>query len=156
VSIAAEDHTSAAGLKNRYQNVRRYPDFTIDQDWTAYSPAEHDRWDRLYARSQAVLRDRACKEFLAALDRLKLSEPGIPDMACLSITNFFPTSIRGTGVGWSQVAGRPGSLIGPLVGGALVAQGMAPNQLFQISSIAPLLACVSLLVFAKISMRGAA
>ena len=71
------------------------------------------------------------------------------------ITNFFPTSIRGTGVGWSQVVGRSGSLVGPLIGGALVAQGMAPNQLFQISSIAPLLACVCLLVFAKISVRGA-
>jgi MFS transporter, AAHS family, 4-hydroxybenzoate transporter len=71
------------------------------------------------------------------------------------ITNFFPTSIRGTGVGWSQVVGRSGSLIGPLVGGALVARGMAPNQLFQISSIIPLLACVALLIFAKISVRGA-
>jgi AAHS family 4-hydroxybenzoate transporter-like MFS transporter len=71
------------------------------------------------------------------------------------ITNFFPTSIRGTGVGWSQVVGRSGSLIGPLVGGSLVAQGMAPNQLFQISSIAPLLACAALLVFAKVSVRGA-
>jgi AAHS family 4-hydroxybenzoate transporter-like MFS transporter len=46
-------------------------------------------------------------------------------------------------------------LIGPLVGGSLVAQGMAPNQLFQISSIAPLLACAALLVFAKVSVRGA-
>jgi AAHS family 4-hydroxybenzoate transporter-like MFS transporter len=71
------------------------------------------------------------------------------------ITNFFPTSIRGTGVGWSQVVGRSGSLIGPLVGGALVARGMAPNQLFQISSIIPLLASLALLVFAKISVRGA-
>ena len=69
--------------------------------------------------------------------------------------NFFPTSIRGTGVGGSQVVGRSGSLVGPLVGGALVAQGMAPNRLFQISSIAPLLACLCLLVFANISVRGA-
>jgi hypothetical protein len=27
------------------------------------------------------------------------------------ITGFYPTSIRGTGVGWSQVVGRSGSLI---------------------------------------------
>ena len=67
------------------------------------------------------------------------------------ITNYYPTAIRGTGVGWSQVVGRTGSLLGPLTGGALVSQGMSPSQLFQVSSIAPLLACVSLLVFMKFS-----
>jgi AAHS family 4-hydroxybenzoate transporter-like MFS transporter len=67
------------------------------------------------------------------------------------ITNYYPTAIRGTGVGWSQVVGRLGSLSGPLVGGALVAQGMMPGQLFQASSIAPLLACVFLLLFARYS-----
>jgi AAHS family 4-hydroxybenzoate transporter-like MFS transporter len=67
------------------------------------------------------------------------------------ITNYYPTAIRGTGVGWSQVVGRLGSLSGPLVGGALVARGIEPSQLFQISSLAPLLACVSLLIFVKLS-----
>jgi MFS transporter, AAHS family, 4-hydroxybenzoate transporter len=69
------------------------------------------------------------------------------------ITNYYPTAIRGTGVGWSQVVGRLGSLSGPLVGGALVAQGIAPNQLFQVSSVAPLLACVFLLLFARLSRQ---
>jgi MFS transporter, AAHS family, 4-hydroxybenzoate transporter len=67
------------------------------------------------------------------------------------ITNYYPTAIRGTGVGWSQVVGRTGSLLGPLVGGALVTQGMLPSQLFQVSAVAPLLACVSLLIFVKLS-----
>jgi AAHS family 4-hydroxybenzoate transporter-like MFS transporter len=67
------------------------------------------------------------------------------------ITNYYPTAIRGTGVGWSQVVGRTGSLLGPLTGGALVSQGMSPSQLFQVSSIAPLLACACLLVFMKFS-----
>ena len=39
----------------------------------------------------------------------------------------------------------------PLMGGALVSQGMSPSQLFQVSSIAPLLACASLLIFAKLA-----
>lgn len=69
------------------------------------------------------------------------------------ITNFYPTAIRGTGVGWSQVVGQFGSLCGPLVGGVLVAQGMAPNRLFQVSSVAPLLACLLLIVFARFSRR---
>jgi len=45
-------------------------------------------------------------------------------------------------------------LTGTLVGGVLVSQGMTPSQLFQISSIAPILACASLLIFAKLSPRS--
>jgi phenylalanine-4-hydroxylase len=78
--MAIADTTEA----NRYLSARRNPDFTIDQDWASYSRAEHDRWDRLFRRSQTVLRERACDEFLAAMDTLKLSEAGIPDMAKLS------------------------------------------------------------------------
>jgi phenylalanine-4-hydroxylase len=69
---------------NRYKNARRNPDFTIDQDWGSYSADEHDRWDRLFARSRDILRNRACDEFLAAMDALKLSESGIPDLQKLS------------------------------------------------------------------------
>lgn len=70
--------------KNRYHDAPRAADFTIDQDWRSYSSAEHDRWDRLYRRACTVLRDRACDEFLTMLDRLQLSEAGIPDMEVLS------------------------------------------------------------------------
>jgi phenylalanine-4-hydroxylase len=59
-------------------------DHTIDQDWAAYTPEEHDRWDRLYARMAGLLPGRACAEFLAGLDRLTLSERGIPEMERLS------------------------------------------------------------------------
>ncbi len=69
---------------NRYLNAKRNPDFTIDQDWRSYTREEHDRWDRLFRRSQTVLRERACEEFLAAMAALQLSEAGIPDMAKLS------------------------------------------------------------------------
>jgi AAHS family 4-hydroxybenzoate transporter-like MFS transporter len=69
------------------------------------------------------------------------------------ITSYYPTAIRGTGVGWSQVIGRFGSLSGPLVGGVLVSQGISASHLFQISAIAPLLACLLLIVFAKLSPR---
>ena len=67
------------------------------------------------------------------------------------ITNYYPTAIRGTSVGRSQVIGRLGSLSGPLVGGVLVSQGILASNLFQISAIAPLLACLLLIVFAKLS-----
>ncbi|HEU0221462.1 MAG TPA: phenylalanine 4-monooxygenase [Paracoccaceae bacterium] len=69
---------------NRYKNYPRNPDWTIDQDWASYSPEEHDRWDRLFARACEILQTRACPEYLDALEKLQLSERGIPDMARLS------------------------------------------------------------------------
>jgi phenylalanine-4-hydroxylase len=78
MAVAAETET------NRYHSARRNPDFTIDQDWRSYSREEHNRWDRLFARSRAILSERACEESLAAMDTLKLSDAGIPDMETLS------------------------------------------------------------------------
>ena len=62
----------------------RNADYTIDQAWASYTGAEHDRWDRLFKRSQAILHDRACDEFMAMMHTLKLSESGIPNMERLS------------------------------------------------------------------------
>jgi len=70
--------------RNRFHAVPRNADFTIDQDWSSYSAPEHERWDRLFARSRAVLHDRACAEFLEMASVLKLSDSGIPDMRRLS------------------------------------------------------------------------
>jgi phenylalanine-4-hydroxylase len=81
MSIAIQDGTSAS---HRYRDAPHRADYVIDQDWASYSAAEHDRWDRLFARSQTTLENRACDEFTAAMHRLELSEAGIPDMTCLS------------------------------------------------------------------------
>jgi phenylalanine-4-hydroxylase len=84
MSITINERAISSDRKNRFENARRNPDFTIDQEWTSYSPVEHDRWDRLFKRSQATLRDRACDEFIAMMNALKLSESGIPNMEKLS------------------------------------------------------------------------
>ncbi|MEM7488326.1 MAG: phenylalanine 4-monooxygenase [Pseudomonadota bacterium] len=70
--------------RNRYAAAPRNPDHTIDQMWSSYTEAEHDRWDRLYARTRAVLDGRACGPFLDGLEKLDLSRGGVPDMARLS------------------------------------------------------------------------
>jgi phenylalanine-4-hydroxylase len=82
--VAANKHFDDPDAKNRFRDARRNPDFTIAQDWGSYSAAEHDRWDRLFSRARAVLRDRACDEFIAMTNALALSESGIPDMEKLS------------------------------------------------------------------------
>ena len=84
MSVVVKDSAIGSRSKNRYRDAPRNPDYTIDQDWPSYSAAEHDRWDRLFKRSQAGLHERACDEFTAMMHTLKLSDSGIPDMERLS------------------------------------------------------------------------
>src|SRR5437868_526861 len=49
-------------------------DYTCDQNWAAYTPAEHDLYRRLYERQSAQLRGLACDEFIEAMQHL-----GTPD-----------------------------------------------------------------------------
>ena len=56
-------------LRGDYGHMRA--DYTVDQDWPAYTPEEHALWRRLYARQAALVPRYACREFneaLAALD----------------------------------------------------------------------------------------
>lgn len=59
-------------------------DWTIPQDWDAYSHEEHETWDILFERQKKQLPGRASKAFLDGVDVLKLSKPGIPDFEELS------------------------------------------------------------------------
>jgi len=59
-------------------------DWTIPQDWRRYTPAEHAMWDRLFERQSKMLPGRVSPAFLAGLDVLRLSKPGIPDFDELS------------------------------------------------------------------------
>ena len=54
-------------------------DWTISQDWDAFTADEHAMWDRLFARQSEMLPGRAADAFLRGIDVLKLEKPGIPD-----------------------------------------------------------------------------
>jgi AAHS family 4-hydroxybenzoate transporter-like MFS transporter len=62
------------------------------------------------------------------------------------IANFYPTAMRGTGIGWGQAMGRFGSVVGPYVGAALVAYGLPPANLFQVISLAAVATALCLLI----------
>ena len=67
---------------------------------------------------------------------------------------FYPTSVRATGVGWALGIGRVGSIIGPLVGGALLTAKWSTESVFLAAATAALcaaLAAFSLSRLARIS-----
>jgi phenylalanine-4-hydroxylase len=66
---------TAHKLRGDYSRMR--PDYTVDQEWDAYSREEHDLWRRLYKRQVALIPNYACDEFVAALDTLHFGD-GIP------------------------------------------------------------------------------
>src|SRR5690606_26367597 len=73
------------------------PDWTIAQNWEAFTAAEHAMWDRLFTRQSAMLPGRASDAFLRGIDVLKLEKPGIPDYRELN-------SRLMTATGWQVVA----------------------------------------------------
>ncbi|HET9361043.1 MAG TPA: MFS transporter [Vicinamibacterales bacterium] len=61
--------------------------------------------------------------------------------ACHAVTaEFYPARIRSTGVGWALGIGRIGSIVGPVVGGLLLAQGTPIGQVFWAATIPALVA----------------
>ncbi len=59
-------------------------DWTIPQDWSAYTRVEHDTWNTLYARQMKILPGRASEVFLKGLEALDLNTGGIPDFEVMN------------------------------------------------------------------------
>jgi AAHS family 4-hydroxybenzoate transporter-like MFS transporter len=65
---------------------------------------------------------------------------------------FYPTSVRATGVGWALGIGRVGSIIGPLVGGALLTMKWSTASVFVTAAVAAL--CAALAAFSLGRLAG--
>lgn len=63
---------------------------------------------------------------------------------------FYPTSVRATGVGWALGVGRVGSIVGPLVGGALLAAKWSTGSVFMAAATAALCAALAALCLSRI------
>ena len=81
-------------LRGDYSAMRA--DHTVDQDWGAYTRAEHDLWRRLYARQAALVPEYACDEFCATLATLDYGA-GIPRFEAINRKLALAT-------GWELVA----------------------------------------------------
>jgi AAHS family 4-hydroxybenzoate transporter-like MFS transporter len=59
------------------------------------------------------------------------------------VAGFYPTAIRGTGLGWCLGLGRVGSIAGPVLGGALLTLGYQTGRIFWMIAIPALIATLS-------------
>ena len=72
-------------------------DWTISQNWDAFTADEQAMWDRLFARQSDMLPGRAADAFLRGIDVLRLEKPGIPDYRELNARLMAAT-------GWQVIA----------------------------------------------------
>jgi len=69
---------------------------------------------------------------------------------------FYPTSVRASGVGWALGIGRIGSIVGPLVGGVLLAEKWSTAAVFMTAAAAALVAALAALVLSRLTGTGGA
>jgi phenylalanine-4-hydroxylase len=74
----------AAGPDKPVPPAAAAADWTIPQEWSRYSAAEHAMWDRLFERQAALLPGRVTSEFMTGLEVLRLTKPGVPNFEELS------------------------------------------------------------------------
>jgi AAHS family 4-hydroxybenzoate transporter-like MFS transporter len=78
---------------------------------------------------------------------------GQPGVNALSAT-FYPTYLRSTGVGWGLGIGRTGAIVGPLIGGELLARQWSSQQLFMAAAV-PALVTTLVMFSMRFTMKGA-
>ena len=90
-------------MESQFTHVHDMPppgaaaDWTISQNWDAFTADEHAMWDRLFARQSDMLPGRAADAFLRGIDVLRLEKPGIPDYRELNARLMAAT-------GWQVIA----------------------------------------------------
>jgi MFS transporter, AAHS family, 4-hydroxybenzoate transporter len=68
--------------------------------------------------------------------------------SALAVT-IYPAALRTTGIGWAAAMGRIGSIVGPGVGGAVLAFGWPPQRIVLAAAVPAVAAILLLLVFLR-------
>jgi AAHS family 4-hydroxybenzoate transporter-like MFS transporter len=69
---------------------------------------------------------------------------------------YYPTTMRSSGVGWALGIGRIGSIVGPLIGGVMLARHVGAETLFIAAAVPALCASLAAFALAHITGRSAA
>jgi AAHS family 4-hydroxybenzoate transporter-like MFS transporter len=67
---------------------------------------------------------------------------------------FYPTSVRATGIGWALGIGRVGSIVGPLIGGVLLAEKWSTEAVFLTAAGAALCAALAAFSLSRLAATG--
>jgi phenylalanine-4-hydroxylase len=89
-----KEKSNGGTLRGDYAGADK--DYVVAQQWSAYSPDQHNLWRKLYARQSALLPGRACDAFIDNLEKMQAAE-GIPNLMKASELLFNAT-------GWTLVA----------------------------------------------------
>jgi phenylalanine-4-hydroxylase len=82
---------------SRDQPARRWADYVVPQCWEDFTHEDHAVWDLLFARQVELLGTRVVSPFFDGIDLLRLSHPGVPELAELN-------TILEARTGWQTVA----------------------------------------------------
>ena len=74
-----------------------WSNYVVPQHWAHFTAEDHTVWDLLFARQVELLGTRVVSPFLAGVDLLRLSHPGVPELAELN-------AILEPRTGWQTVA----------------------------------------------------
>ena len=99
-SLAATAETAAGRVPNIAAGKATAPpraDWTIDQGWADYTPAQHAVWQTLFDRQTRLLPGRACDAFVDGMRVLPIGRAAIPEFDALN-----QVLLRHTG--WQLVA----------------------------------------------------
>lgn len=66
-----------------------------------------------------------------------------------SVAQLYNLSVRSTGLGWASGVGRIGAIVGPTLGGMLLAKELPLGQNFLIFAVPAVLSALAMLVFAR-------
>src|SRR4051794_31693608 len=61
------------------QAIAPSADWTIDQNWEAYTQEEHGVWKTLYERQSKLLPGRVCDQYLDCMKQMPITADEIPD-----------------------------------------------------------------------------
>ena len=82
------------------------------------------------------------------------SNGGLSGLNALASISY-PSQVRATGVSWAHAAGRAGAMVGPALGGALIARQMGVPGVFVITAIPQMCAALAIFVMWRtLAKRG--